>query len=489
MSVQQEKEQIRGTPATIYMTVILVGILVCAATAFEFYGLAVMGKERFQNELIVGVVTAYFMGAVIILFMSRGRLLRPLIASIFCMASLYLLSQTAISLFVATDYLYAIENVLWMIPLQVCLFATLGRRTASVLAGSLFGLLISVLCAYFVVRQMNPAANSEATLLVQAAFAQAAALLLLGALATYRDQVTVESARVKALEDGQALLQSAAAQAEESAARAEKEQEKAIHALNKAEEATRAREAFLASMSHELRTPLNAIIGFSQILEMGEAGIARTEEKRLEYAKDIRNSGEHMLGLVGQVLEFSRIESEGCDIDLAEQMLSPIADSAMRMVDVLAAAKDVQLLRYWDQRFDFHVETDDKALSQILVNLLTNAVKFTPKGGQVWLVLKTDGPKGYCIEIQDNGIGIPADKLKDVFRPFVQIGDARCAGEGGTGLGLSIVSTLVRGLGGQFEIESAVGTGTCCRVRLPGLLETKPVADEVPIMSIAKAAG
>jgi len=293
----------------------------------------------------------------------------------------------------------------------------------------------------------------------------------------------------KHLRESEVLLKTAAVKAEESARQAEKDQEKAIHALNKAEEATRAREAFLASMSHELRTPLNAIIGFSQILEMGEAGIARSEEKRLEYAKDIRNSGEHMLGLVGQVLEFSRIESEGCDIELAEQALSPIADSAMRMVDVLAAAKDVQLLRYWDQRFDFHVETDEKALSQILVNLLTNAVKFTPKGGQVWLVLKTDGPKGYCIEVQDNGIGIPADKLQDVFRPFVQIGDARCAGEGGTGLGLSIVSTLVRGLGGQFEIESAVGTGTCCRIRLPGLLRTISLSDEEPIRSEAMAAG
>jgi len=398
---------------------------------------------------------------------------------VFCMASLYLLSQTAISLFVASDYLYAIENAMWMIPLQVCLFATLGRRTALVLAGSLFGLMLAVICAYFIYRQMNPAANAETTLLVQAVFSQAATLLLLSALATYRDLVTVESARVKALEESEILLKTAAVKAEESARQAEKDQEKAIHALNKAEEATRAREAFLASMSHELRTPLNAIIGFSQILEMGDAGIARTDEKRLEYAKDIRNSGEHMLGLVGQVLEFSRIESEGCDIELTEQVLSPIADSAMRMVDVLAAAKEVQLLRYWDQRFEFSVDTDEKALSQILVNLLTNAVKFTPTGGQVWLVLKTDGPKGYCIEVQDNGIGIPADKLQDVFRPFVQIGDARCAGEGGTGLGLSIVSTLVRGLGGQFEIESAVGTGTCCRVRLPGLLDTRAV-DEQP---------
>jgi len=466
--VADEKEQRGRVSAAIFMSVALVGIIVCAATAFEFYSLAALGKERFQSDTVVAIVTAYFLGAILILFFSRGRLLRPLVGSVFCMASLYLLSQMAISLFASTDYLYAIENTMWMIPLQVCLFATLSRRIAYILAGSLFVLTVSVICAYFVLLGLNPAANAETSLLVQTAFSQAAALLLLGALATYRDLVTVESARVKALEENETLLK-------KEAAKAEKEQEKAIHALNKAEEATRAREAFLASMSHELRTPLNAIIGFSQILEMGKAGIARSEEKRLEYAKDIRNSGEHMLGLVGQVLEFSRIESEGCDIDLSEQMLSPIAEGAMRMVDVIASAKEVQLLRYWDQRFDFRVETDEKALSQILVNLLTNAVKFTPKGGQVWLVLKTDGSKGLCIEIQDNGIGIPAEKLQDVFRPFVQIGDARCAGEGGTGLGLSIVSTLVRGLGGKFEIESAVGTGTCCRVTLPGLLATESV--------------
>ncbi len=465
-----ETEQKGIASATMLMPAVFVGIIVCAATLFEFYSVATLGQERLQNSFVISVATVYFLVSVAILLASRGRLLRPVVASVFCMASLYLVSQMAISLFVATDYLHAIENVMWMIPLQVCLFATHSRSVAYVLAGSLFAITVSVICAYFILLGISPVTNAQAALLVQTAFVQAAALLLLGALATYRDLVTVESARVKALEENEALLK-------KEAAKAEREQEKAIHALNKAEEATRAREAFLASMSHELRTPLNAIIGFSQILEMGNAGIARSEEKRLEYARDIRKSGEHMLGLVGQVLEFSRIESEGCDIELAEQMLSPIAESAMRMVDVIAAAKDVQLLRYWDQRFDFRVETDEKALSQILVNLLTNAVKFTPKGGQVWLVLKTDGDRGLCIEIQDNGIGIPADKLQDVFRPFVQIGDARCAGEGGTGLGLSIVSTLVRGLGGQFEIESAVGTGTCCRVLLPGLLATEKADD------------
>ncbi len=476
------KEQRRGVSKTIIMSVALVGIIACAATVFEFYSLTLMDKERLRSDFAVGLIAAYFLVGILILLVSRGRLFRPLIGSAFCMTSLYLIGQMAVSLFVAADYLYAIENAIWVIPLQVCLFAVLERRTAYVIAGGLFAVMLSILSTYFFLHGVNPLMQEETALLTQVAFAQAAALLLLGALATYRDLVTIESARVKALEDSEALLKA-------EAAKAEKEQKKAIHALNKAEEATRAREAFLASMSHELRTPLNAIIGFSQILEMGNSGIARTEEKRLEYAKDIRNSGEHMLGLVGQVLEFSRIESEGCDIELAEQKLTPIAESAMRMVDVIAAAKDVELIRYWDQRFDFRIETDEKALSQILVNLLTNAVKFTPKGGQVWLVLKADGPKGLCIEIQDNGIGIPADKLQDVFRPFVQIGDARCAGEGGTGLGLSIVSTLVRGLGGQFEIESAVGTGTCCRLKLPGLLATEPVESSVETDVRTNAAG
>ena len=466
----ENKEQIGGSSATVLFPVALVGIIVCAGTLLEFYTLAAQGREQVQSNFVVAVATSYFLISILILLVSRGRLLKPVVISIFSLSSVYLLGHLAINLFVQGDKIFAIENVLWMIPLQVCLFATLGRGQAYLLAGALFGATVSVISAYLILLGVNPVLSEETALLLQTTLAQAAALLLLGALASYRDLVTVESARVKALEENETLLK-------KEAAKAEREQEKAIHALNKAEEATRAREAFLASMSHELRTPLNAIIGFSQILEMGNVGIAKSEEKRLEYAQDIRKSGEHMLGLVGQVLEFSRIESEGCDIELSEQMLSPIADSAMRMVDVIAAAKEVQLLRYWDQRFDFRVETDEKALSQILVNLLTNAVKFTPKGGQVWLVLKTDGDKGLCIEIQDNGIGIPADKLQDVFRPFVQIGDARCAGEGGTGLGLSIVSTLVRGLGGQFEIESAVGTGTCCRLLLPGLLAVEKADD------------
>ena len=266
-----EKEQRGRVSAAIFISVALVGLIVCAATAFEFYSLAAIGKERFRSEIVVVIVTAYFLGAILMLFFSRGRLLRPLVGSVFSMASLYLLGQIAISLFAATDYLYAIENAMWMIPLQVCLFATFSRRVAYILAGSLFGLTVAVLSAYFVFLGLNPAANAQTSLLVQTVFSQAAAILLLGALACYRDLVTVESARVKALEENKTLLK-------KEAAKAEREQEKAIHALNKAEEATRAREAFLASMSHELRTPLNAIIGFSQILEMGKAGIARTEE-------------------------------------------------------------------------------------------------------------------------------------------------------------------------------------------------------------------
>jgi two-component system, cell cycle sensor histidine kinase PleC len=174
-----------------------------------------------------------------------------------------------------------------------------------------------------------------------------------------------------------------------------------------------------------------------------------------------------MLSLVTQILEYSRLESEGSDLTVANHAVEVLAESAMRMVDVLANAKQVRLSRQWDEEQSFEIETDERALNQILLNLLSNAVKFTPEGGCISLSIEMDTSSGVSVEIQDNGIGIPQDKIAHVCDPFFQAGDQRNTGAEGTGLGLSIVTTLVRDLGGAFEIESKVGEGTRCRVRLP----------------------
>jgi two-component system, cell cycle sensor histidine kinase PleC len=232
-------------------------------------------------------------------------------------------------------------------------------------------------------------------------------------------------------------------------------------------------------MSHELRTPLNAIVGFAQILEMDDFGAASPAAKRQEYATDIRNSGEHMLGLIGQILEYSRLESEGAEVTKTPQAVAQIADSSLRMIDVLAKAKDIHLTRSWDFGDDYVVRTDEKALSQILVNLLSNAVKFTPKGGAISVTITRARNGTVPIEVSDTGAGIPDDQIALVCDPFFQVGDQKTTGTDGTGLGLSIVKTLTAALDGCLEIESTMGEGTCSRVRIPSMPDGEIVVDEI----------
>ena len=293
----------------------------------------------------------------------------------------------------------------------------------------IYGALLATIASFLIFQGAQSVRDISEGLLVHFLIANAAILVLLGGLSSFREFALVESARASASEENAVLL-------EANAALAHAERQKAMRALSCAEAAAKARESFLASMSHELRTPLNAIIGFSQILEMGDKGIAINPEKQREYVTDIRHSGEHMLSLVTQILEYSRLESEGSDLHAETLSVTEITEAAMRMVGVLADKKQIPLLRQWDGRYKFEIETDERALSQIL-------------------------------EVHDNGIGIPQEKIASVCDPFFQVDDQRSTGTDGTGLGLSIVTSLIRELGGEFEIESAVGEGTCCRVRLP----------------------
>lgn len=362
--------------------------------------------------------------------------------------------------FFQNDTSVAVEHGIWILVVEVCLFATLKRQTALVLSSILYGALFTIIGSFVYAQGIESIHASGEGELVQLLIGNAAILVLLGGLSSFREFALVESARASASEDNAALL-------EANAELAEAERKKALRALNVAEAAAKARDSFLASMSHELRTPLNAIIGFSQILEMGDEGIASSPEKQREYISDIRHSGEHMLSLVTQILEYSRLESEGGDLHVEKLSVTEIVESAMRMVGVLADKKQIPLIPKWDRRYKFEVETDERAVSQVLVNLLSNAVKFTQAGGLICMDIDFECNGGVKIEIHDNGIGIPQDKLALVGDPFFQVDDQRSTGTEGTGLGLSIVTALVRELGGAFEIESTVGEGTCCRIRLP----------------------
>jgi len=237
-----------------------------------------------------------------------------------------------------------------------------------------------------------------------------------------------------------------------------------IEARDLSEEANRAKSRFLANMSHELRTPLNAIIGFSEVMthEMfGPLGGARY----LEYSRLIHESGNHLLELINGVLDMSKIEAG--KFDLSEEVfdLAAVAEAAVRFVKLPAERAGVALKTAVAPEAAF-IFADKRAIKQILVNLLSNGVKFTPRGGEVCVKAGLDA-KGVEIAVADTGVGIPEKDLIRLGQPFEQVEGEHTRKKEGTGLGLSLVKALAAMHGGEAVIESQLGVGTTVRVRLP----------------------
>jgi two-component system cell cycle sensor histidine kinase PleC len=235
-------------------------------------------------------------------------------------------------------------------------------------------------------------------------------------------------------------------------------------AKDAAERAYAAKSQFLANMSHELRTPLNAIIGFSEMMQrqlLGPIG----SERYLDYIGGIRESGEHLLDLISDILDMSKIEAGKYELDLEELNVAKIIRLAVHMMEGRATEAKVQIAIDIASE-DLHVVADRRALMQILLNLLSNAVKFTEPGGSVRVecIKRRDYAS---IKVHDTGIGIPANQLKDITRPFEQAASHYTRKHEGTGLGLAITKELIELHGGSLHIDSTVGIGTVVTVKVP----------------------
>jgi len=230
-----------------------------------------------------------------------------------------------------------------------------------------------------------------------------------------------------------------------------------------AEAANTTKSEFLAAMSHELRTPLNAIGGYVELMNLGIGGPPSAEQK--EYLGRIRKSQQHLLGIISDLLNFSRIEAGHLSYEVSPVSLSTVIESVTPMVEPAAAAKQIELTSE-PLRHDCVAMGDRARIDQILLNLLSNAIKYTAAGGTMKIKCAASG-KTASISVTDTGRGVPREKLESIFEPFVQLGRSLSSSHEGMGLGLSISRDLARAMGGDLTVSSKVGVGSTFTLALP----------------------